>query len=693
MLRDEFNAVFDCGDAAIALLDNRGVIVALNRRWAALASGGVPALDLAIGEPCSWAREATRDVLAGRRSHVTVDANVDDIGIVRRFRTTVDAAEGLLGAVVRCEDVSDEALMQLILRRQSDLIDAIDESLPVAMFERIAVGDEWDYRFSSDRFIEIFGVPPDRLWEKGGAWASLLHDDDRERVLESYAQAALAGGGTWHAEFRALTTRATYAWFRADVHVEVRQGRELRSFGLLQDVTAEKAALHRVDEVRTHDELTGLRTRACFEDEIASAINRWADATREFAVIELDIDDFREINVSHGLDAGDELLRRVANILKDLMSPTYEPCRVGGDTFGVIVEGASGEAALALAREVVERLSTVYVVNGKPVHVRVSAGVAVPGSVHFRTMDLLGEAELAHRAAYESGGRCAVLFSATMAEQTADRNTLKNELRDAIEREEFVLFYQPKVDLVSRRIVGCEALIRWNHPTRGLLVPGAFLGLAESSGLIVPIGAWVAREACRQSMRWRAAGLDPGPVAVNVSAVQLVRDDVFDLFSRVLAEEGAQSGSLDIELTESAFIHFSDDLVTMLERVRALGIAIALDDFGMGYSSLTYVRRLPLRAIKVDQTFVRGAVANAGDAAIVRWVARLGLELGLEVIAEGIETDRELELVLEAGCTRGQGYFFGRPVPAETFIELLKSNGTSTPRRARRLRLPTSRNG
>jgi EAL domain-containing protein (putative c-di-GMP-specific phosphodiesterase class I) len=161
----------------------------------------------------------------------------------------------------------------------------------------------------------------------------------------------------------------------------------------------------------------------------------------------------------------------------------------------------------------------------------------------------------------------------------------------------------------------------------------------------------------------------------------------------VLAEEGAQSGSLDIELTESAFIHFSDDLVTMLERVRALGIAIALDDFGMGYSSLTYVRRLPLRAIKVDQTFVRGAVANAGDAAIVRWVARLGLELGLEVIAEGIETDRELELVLEAGCTRGQGYFFGRPVPAETFIELLKSNGTSTPRRARRLRLPTSRNG
>jgi diguanylate cyclase (GGDEF)-like protein len=680
LLEDEFDSVFNTDSVATAILDKRGNVKAVNRRWTELAGSGVAPIVLATasGRP-SW-RGALDEVLRGRRSRTSLDEDVNDGGVVRRWRTTVEAASGTLGAVVRCEDVSDQALMQRILRRQSDMINAIDESLPVVMFERFAAGDDWEYRFSNDRFVELFGIPAEELWESAGAFAALLHEDDRERVLGSYRHIVTEGGGVWHAEFRAVTTRGSYAYFRAAVHIEVREGREFRSCGFLQDVSQERAGWNEARELRTHDALTGLRTRSHFEGQVAEALERWADGGRSFAVIEFDIDDFREVNQSHGIEAGDEVLKCVARMLKDVTPPAYEVSRVGGDRFAAIVEAPSAEAARAFAQDVVERLSTVYDVRGVPIHIRASAGVAVPRSVQTKVIELLSEAALAQAVGHDAGGGRALVFSPDMAEEAAARIALKRELRSPSITDQLVLFYQPKVDLRSGVVAGCEGLVRWNHPTRGLLPPSAFLAIAEATGAIVHIGEWVIREACRQAVRWRDDGLQPGPIAINVSPIQLVRADLFECALRAIEDAGAPRGAIDIEVTESAFIHFSDELVNTLQRVRDLGISIALDDFGMGYSSLAYVRRLPLSVIKIDQTFVRGAIANDGDAAIVRWVTRLGLELGLDVIAEGIETAAELDFARRAGCTHAQGFLFGHPMPAAQFGALLHANAAGSDR-------------
>jgi len=226
--------------------------------------------------------------------------------------------------------------------------------------------------------------------------------------------------------------------------------------------------------------------------------------------------------------------------------------------------------------------------------------------------------------------------------------------------------------LATGRVSGCEALIRWNHPTLGFQSPAMFVPVAEETGLILPIGEWVLNEACRQSVRWREAGIETVPIAVNLSTVQFARSDVFEILSRALESTGAARGAIDVEVTESVFIDFSDELVETLAKIRALGVEIALDDFGTGFSSLACLARLPLSILKVDQSFVRGALVNSSDAAIVRWVVQLAAELGLRVVAEGVETKEQLDFVTRAGCAEAQGYFFSRPIPAEQFAELLR---------------------
>jgi diguanylate cyclase (GGDEF)-like protein/PAS domain S-box-containing protein len=596
-------------------------------------------------------------------------------GTARRcVRLTIDSPAGAPGAVVRFEDVTDRVLLQRMLRRQSEVIRTIDESLPVVIFERTAAGDDWDYRLNNDRFVELFGVPPGELWETTGAWAMLLHPDDRERVLFSYRSAIAEGGGDWRSEFRASTRRGEYAWFRAAVKIDVRDGQELRSVGVLQDITEEKAGWDRVETVRDYDELTGIRTRAYFDRALAFAFEGWKHTGRLFAAIKVDIDDFRDLNVTYGTDVADAFLKTFARVLAGLIPRSHDVSRVGGDKFAFLVDVGSAEQALAIAQDVVQRLSNTYHVLDSTVRVRVSAGVSLPTSPQLSAIELIRRASVARRLAYESGGACALLYVDDMDEGATSRLIVKRELRQAIENQEFVLYYQPKVDLSSEAVVGCEALIRWNHPSRGLLAPGAFLDVAEDTGMIVPLGNWVAREACAQSVRWRNAGFHAVPIAINVSTIQLARVNIFDVLAAALEEAGADPAMLSIEVTESAFINFSEELVETLRQTTAHGITIALDDFGTGYSSLGYIKQLPLAAIKIDQTFVRGALVNPSDAAIARWIAQLGRELQLEVIAEGIETEAELEFVRKIGCTHGQGYYFSRPVPADDFARHLQQD-------------------
>jgi len=563
------------------------------------------------------------------------------------------------------------AIMRGALRRQGDMIRAVDESLALIMYERVAEDGEWQFRFSSDRFVEVFGLPPSELWDPKGAWARLLHPDDRALVLGSYAKCVATGGGMWRADFRATTATGGVSWFRAVVRVEAADGFEVRSLGILQDVSTEKNAGERVEYVRDHDELTGLHARSYFERALTAMLQGPPRRAKALAVIVVDIDDFHEVNAAFGMAAGDALLRTIVERLVLAVPERAVLARLAGDKLGVIVESHAAAATEGLAREIVARLCDDYPVGDRKATVTVSVGVSWPQTGRETAADLIHEANLAVGVAYASGGGSAQVFASDMAVQSVARVTLKADLREALSGGQFELYYQPKVDLLSGRIAGCEALLRWNHPLLGLRAPGTFIEAAEQSGLIVRIGEWVVAEACRESVRRRRAGLPVVPVSVNLSAVQFARSDVAAMLARSFEQTGADPTAFGVEVTESVFIDFGEREAATFRRMRELGVEIALDDFGTGFSSLAYVKKLPLTEIKIDQSFVRGAPEDPGDAAIVRWVASLGRELGLRVVAEGIETREHLDFVRRAGCSQAQGYFLGRPMSADAFAAML----------------------
>jgi diguanylate cyclase (GGDEF)-like protein len=704
-LRSCVRAALDSESTSIVVLDARGVIVDVNAEWRRTArSAGLCEKGFGVGHnyfdvcaaaahdastdpaDAALARAAARaieDVLSGARPSAKLGYRCGQQADRRWYEMTVHpyGNDEERGAIIRHRDVTEHAVVRGALLRQNDLIRAVDESLPVIMYERVAADGEWDYRFSSDRFIEVFGMPPDGLWESGGAWASMLHPDDRERVATSYRAAVAEGGGIWRTDFRALTASMRNAWFRAVVNVEVRAGREVRSIGILHDVSDEKSAEERVDYVRDFDEATGLHSRAYFMRELNTALEARSNSGNSFALILLDIDDFHEVNEAFGTPAGDLVLQAFVKRLKDMAPADELPARLAGDKMGVIIEVASMEQAVATAREMVWTLGRDYRIGGQTVSLSVSAGVAMPAGGRSTGGDLLRDASVALDVAFSSGGGKVEAYSAEMGAQNVARLTLKADLREALTTQQFELHYQQKVDLRSGRVVGCEALLRWNHPTRGMRPPGEFLSVAEQSGLIVPLGEWVVREACLQTLRWREAGFDPVPIAVNVSAVQFGRSNVYEMVTRVMAETGAPQGSIDLEVTESAFVDVSDAVALSFRKMRDLGIEIALDDFGTGFSSLAYFRTLPLGVIKVDRSFVQGALENAGDAAIVRCVVGFAREFGLRVIAEGVETAEQLAFVRRVGCHEAQGYYFGRPVPAAEFARVLHRTEAPAQRR------------
>jgi len=696
LLRARLRSEMDSEPGTVAVLDRQGRVVDANLAWRRFGCGGSPSRTSAgIGsdyfapceavtgtDPAEEAERATErglaaeangaiaDVLAGRRPFASLDYPSESASKRRRFEMTVTpiGAKRARGAIVRHLDITGRAEERKELRRQNEFVRAIDDSLPVIMYERIIMGDDWEYRFTSDRFVEVFGYPPDG---PGRTWSKLLHPDDRARISRSYARALSLGGGMWRAEFRARTILGNVAWFRAMVRIEVRNGREVRSIGILHDISDEKLSEERAARIRERDELTGLSSPSRLERTLTDALEHWLATANYFAVVVVDIDEFREFNAAYGVEAGESVLCSMAKTLRDIARPDELVARIGWDQFAFVGFTSSLAEGRTLAQLLVDRLSVPYPVGETSVTVTVSAGVALPEDLSTTSAGILHNASVAVAAATAAGGHTERAYSTAMGADNLTRRTLKTDLRDAETLGQFELYYQPKVDIASGRVSGCEALIRWNHPTLGLQPPVMFIPASEAMGSIVPIGEWVLHEACRQSVRWREAGVAAVPIAVNVSAIQFGRTDVFEVLWHAFAATGAGPGAIDIEVTESVFIGFSDELVSTLTKIRGLGVEIALDDFGTGFSSLACLARLPLSILKIDQSFVRGAVSNSSDAAIVRWVVRLARELGLRAVAEGVETAEQLAFLSSIGCTEAQGFYYSRPVPADEFVALL----------------------
>ncbi|HUY61102.1 MAG TPA: EAL domain-containing protein [Candidatus Dormibacteraeota bacterium] len=426
-----------------------------------------------------------------------------------------------------------------------------------------------------------------------------------------------------------------------------------------------------------HDPLTGLPNRILLQDRLTVALGRLLRDPHHLAVIFVDLDRFKVVNDSLGHQGGDEVLTRLAARIRAVLRPSDTLARIGGDEFVLVCEQLGGvDEALGVARRVLDLLLEPMDIEGQEVVVTASLGVATTIDPGTAAVQLLQEAGAAMYHAKTNGGAALALFDAPMRSRFANRLRVETELRHAVERGEIVCHYQPVVSLASGAIVGAEALVRWAHPTRGLVPPADFIPLAEEVGEITRIGRFVLEEACRATARWATMRDAPLSIAVNLSVRQLQDPELITAVARCLAESGLPPADLCLEITETSVIVDSRSAVSVLAQLKGLGVAIAVDDFGTGYSSVSHLRRFALDQLKIDRSFVTGLAADARDLALVDGVVKLAHSLGLTTSAEGVETAEQLAVLRDLGCDYAQGFLMARPLPPAAFEALWLSGRT-----------------
>ncbi|MGY4346986.1 diguanylate cyclase (GGDEF)-like protein/PAS domain S-box-containing protein [Bradyrhizobium sp. GM7.3] len=426
-----------------------------------------------------------------------------------------------------------------------------------------------------------------------------------------------------------------------------------------EDVTERHKAQARVAHMARHDSLTDLPNRTLFREKMGEGLNQVAIAGGAMAVLCFDLDNFKTVNDRLGHAAGDRLLRWVAARLQENVGEHDTVARLGGDEFAVLQRGPQPQSAERLARRLVEIIGHPPPLENQSIHVGVSVGIAIAPDHGLDADELMKCADLALYQAKAKGRGAYQLFEPKMEEEARSRHALEHDLRGALEAREFHLAFQPQVRLDTTELTGFEALLRWKHPSRGLVPPAEFIPIAEENGLIVPIGEWVLRTACATAATWPDL-----TVAVNLSPVQFRSRGLVTMVTSALAEAGLPPHRLELEVTETALLDDSEATIEILHQLRALGVRVSLDDFGVGYSSLSYLRKFPFDRIKIDRSFVGTLGESPESVAIVRTIASLGSVLGVETTAEGVETIEQLDFVRECGCTAVQGYYFGKPCPA-----------------------------
>jgi diguanylate cyclase (GGDEF)-like protein len=421
-----------------------------------------------------------------------------------------------------------------------------------------------------------------------------------------------------------------------------------------------------------HDALTNLPNRLAIAEAAETAIEEAIRDRNQFAVLVMNVNRLKTINESLGLGAGDELLRELAQRLRAVLRRSDRLARLAGDEFMILARQIRSPKDIeAIVAKINECLIEPFVTRSLELHASLSIGISVFPNDGDTFEVLLRRADVAMRAAKDTNGSHR-FYSEEMSDKSDDRLALENELRRALELNQLELHYQPKVDISTGRVRSAEALVRWRHPTRGLVPPGIFIPLAEDSGLIVPIGEWVLREACRQLRAWLDEGLPPVRVAVNLSAKQFKQEDLPEIVRGALETSNLQPGYLELELTESAIMHDAEKSAAVLQALSTMGVHISIDDFGTGYSSLSYLRRFPLDKLKIDRSFIRDLMLNPEDVAIVRAIISLAHSLRLRVVAEGVETNDQLEFLRRLGCDQYQGFLYSPAVPAAVFAQLIK---------------------
>ncbi len=680
VLRAELHGVLTSASAA-DLRDGRDASVRAQVLVDDLARAGLPADEVAAlesglagartgrTEEAVAASEAVGETVRGRSEAIDRQANlvyavllvVVSIGWFLWFRRLVQRHRALQQRVTAQEslEASEKRLMALV-QNGSELVTVLD------------AGGRTTY-VSPSSWV-VLGLAPEEVL--GTTMVDHVLDDDVETVV-----AQVSGLGP--SESRAVRVRVRHA----DGRVLVLEGSltnlldEPAVSGLvltLRDVTDRHALQERLAVQAFYDDLTGLANRQLFMDRLAHALGRGTDGSYaadgpEVTVLFCDVDDFKTVNDSLGHGCGDELLTTVARRIADVVRPGDTAARLGGDEFAVLLDRTPSEDAMRVAARLVEALEEPVTVGGTSVPVRLSIGVATARGGSADAQELLRNADLAMYEAKGAGrttGRSTTArYEAAMHAQAVERLALRSELHRALDEEQLVLHYQPTVSITDGRITGFEALVRWQHPDRGLVPPSAFIPLAEETGLVVRMGSWVLREACRQAVALQSSG--PVTMAVNVAAQQLAHAGFVQEVLGVLADTGLPPHLLVVEITESVVMSDLGAASPRLAALREHGIRVAIDDFGTGYSSLAYLSQLPVDVLKVDKTFIDHVASGQDDASITQAIIAMSHRLGLSTVAEGVEEADQHAWLREARCDLGQGYLWSRPVPADQLPALL----------------------
>jgi len=566
----------------------------------------------------------------------------------------------LFAAIIR--DITERKRVEEELRLSEERL----RGLADAAFEGLVISDRGIILEANQALLDILGRTPAEVIGRSilEFVAPDYRDPVRQNILskleEPYETVGLRKDGT-----------------RLDLEVRGKaisyQGQSVRVTAV-RDITERKFLEQRLRYQALHDLLTGLPNRTLFMNHLSNALTRTGKRRRRVAVMFVDLDNFKFVNDTLGHHAGDELLVTISERLRACLRFEDTLGRLGGDEFAILLEDLADESeATGVAERIIEQLRVPFTLSNYEVFVTPSIGIAFNGSGQESPEDILRDADVAMYWSKREGKARYQLFEPSIEAQSTERTRLEHDLRRALERDEFRLYYQPVVGVDSGRIMGMEALVRWEHPERGLVLPEKFVPLAEETGLIVPIGKWVLREACRQAKEWqeRYPSEMPLMVGVNLSARQLEHPGFVAEVEEALRDSRLDPRTLTLEITESAVVKDEERNIEAMRRLEALGIRFALDDFGTGYSALAYLRRLPVGLLKLDRSFLERVGEEAETEVLLSGVISIASGLGLYVLAEGVETPEQLALVKSLGCDLAQGYYFSEPLPNEALVEVL----------------------
>lgn len=560
----------------------------------------------------------------------------------------------------------------MALRQTAQRLDDVLKASPVVLYSmRMDASGNFSPEWVSDNVRTLFGFSREEALSPGW-WLRQVHPDDRESAQAAFR--TLRHEGRLLHEYRVLDAQGRVHHVRDELNYRPEPGGGMVS-GTWSDLSERYEQAERLSYLLNHDRLTGLPNRWLLRDRLQHAIERAHLKGKRIALIYIDIDRFKQINDTLGHQAGDKVLLHVARRIAEVVPPGETLARVGGDDFVLLLERDTDPLHLNdIAKAILQSSSSPIAIDAHQLIATISLGVSMFPDDGKDADSLLKNSELALYEAKKHGGDSFRFFSSAMTAGVLERLMMEGHLRGAIQRKELVLHYQPQVDLRSGAWVGAEALVRWQRPGIGLIPPDQFIHLAEDTGLIGSIGTWVLSEACRQMEEWEAVGWHLPRISVNLSAQQIEPEHLVDIVRECLAQARLEPQRLELEVTESAVMRDPEKAAAVLGRLKSMGVQIAIDDFGTGQSSLAYLKRLPLGRLKIDQSFVRDIGRDANDEAISRAVIGLAHALGLETVAEGVETKAHADFLRREGCEVGQGYLFGHPMPADELFKHWQSS-------------------